>query len=119
MFWELFQQSHIRGAQNSARRATAAAKTASRQVDRLEDAIDSLALTCQALWEIVRENTGLKEEDLLTKMEEIDMRDRKGPGKMSLATHTCQSCGKKTSQRTDSCVDCGTENIGSEVFEKE
>ena len=118
MFWELYQQGRIHAANNMAGRASAAADRAGRQADRMNEKIDALALACQALWEIVRENTNFTEDHLLKKMEEVDMRDGKQDGKMSSAAHACQACGRKTSRRTDHCIYCGLENPRSEVFGK-
>ncbi len=74
MFWELYQQSNIHAANSAANRARSSANRASRQAERLEEKVDALALTCQALWEIVREDRNLTEDHLLAKIEQINLR---------------------------------------------
>ena len=75
MFWELYQQSNIHAANSTANRARSSANRASRQAKRLEEKVDELALTCQALWEIVREDRNLTADYLSAKMKQIDLRD--------------------------------------------
>ena len=64
MFWEIYQQSRIHDANMTASSAVSKAQNAGYAIRELEDKVDSLALTCQALWEILRERTSLTEEEL-------------------------------------------------------
>lgn len=116
MFWELYQQTQIRAAHSSANRAHASAQQTNRQIERLEEKVDALALACQSLWEIVRETTNFSEDHLLARMEQIDLRDGKADGKMSPIGQACPQCGRKTSRRRDQCIYCGETSGSSEVF---
>ena len=45
------------------------------RVRSLEASVDHLALACQAMWELLRGQVGVTEEQLLAKMKEVDLRD--------------------------------------------
>ncbi|WP_143543743.1 hypothetical protein [Rhodopirellula sp. MGV] len=118
MLWELYQQSQIADARNAASRAETKSKRYESEVARLEDKVESLALTCQALWEIVREQTGLTDEQLVAKVSEIDLRDGVADGRMTNGVQSCENCGRKTSKRRLSCLYCGEENSREHVFQQ-
>ena len=73
MFWEFYQQSQIHNAQQTASRAELKAETSRAYFQLLEGKIGSLALACQSLWEILEENTDITREQMLAKMEEVDL----------------------------------------------
>ena len=65
MIWDLMQQMRIQGLEgeiNAARRDTR--DTMTNFVRRFDDRFSALALICEALWELLSENTNLTEEDL-------------------------------------------------------
>ena len=107
MYWELYQQSTIRTAQSTAERASAETDRIASQLMSLENKVDSLALACQALWEIVQEHSPVSKDQLMSKMEEIDMRDGVRDGRMTPDTKSCAKCGRKTSRRRQNCLYCG------------
>ena len=53
------------------------------KVEYLEDNIDRLTLITQALWELLQKKVGIKESELTTLMEEIDLRDGVLDGKIT------------------------------------
>ena len=116
MFWELYQTRQIGSASRKAERATANADRVVTHMMALENKVESLALACQSLWELLRENTELSEKDLEAKMEEVDLRDGRKDGKMSSVTDACPKCGRKTSRRRPRCIYCGTDVGSPEVF---
>jgi hypothetical protein len=107
MLWEIYQQSRIRDASAAATRAESKAQIVTYTIDQLEDKIDSLALTCQSLWEILRDQTGLTEEELTAKVNEIDLRDGLRDGKMGSGGEPCTKCGRVLSKRHMRCMYCG------------
>jgi len=116
MFWEFYQTSRINAAQTDANRAELKAEMLKEHFRLLEDKIASLALACQSLWEIVRENTGITQDQLLAKMEEIDLRDGRADGKLSPTMEKCSRCGRKTNRRRRVCLYCGAANETDEIF---
>ena len=116
MFWELYQFHRIGRNERKASRAQLKAEQSFAHIQRLESKIETLALACQSLWEILRDNTDLTEQELEDKMEEIDLRDGRLDGKLSKVTDACANCGRKTSRRRSTCLYCGASTEGSEVF---
>ena len=116
MFWELYQQRRIHAADRRAGRAHQKADQTMAYIERLEGKVESLALSCQSLWELLRDNSNLTEQQLEAKMEEIDIRDGRLDGKLSKAIETCPKCGRKTSRRRSNCLYCGESVQGGEAF---
>lgn len=116
MFWELYQISQINKAQSTASRAELKAETSREYFRLLEGKIGSLALACQSLWEILEENTDITRDQLLAKMEEVDLRDGRKDGKLSKTVEACGSCGRRTSRRRPNCLYCGEKQESGELF---
>jgi hypothetical protein len=74
--------------QRAAQAETAAARVGT-DIAELERVIESLTLTCQAMWELLRERTQLTDEMLLERMQEVDLRDGQRDGRIRAATSTC------------------------------
>ena len=116
MYWELYQQSVIRQAQSAADRASSRSDQVEIQLRQLESKVNSLALACQSLWEIVQEHTDINRDQLIAKMEEIDLRDGVKDGRITPKAKPCSKCGRQTSKRRPKCIYCGTEIEVSGVF---
>lgn len=87
-------------------------------MDELERRVDALTLTCQALWELTQGQLKLTDRQLLAKIQEIDLRDGKADGKITLTTGVCPKCKQRTSAARRRCVYCGTQLLGGAVFRK-
>jgi hypothetical protein len=99
---------------------TAAAKKAMdarSEVQVLRVAIDKLILVNVALWEIIAESQGLTEEDLLNKVNEIDLRDGVLDGKIRPPVRKCASCGRMLQQGHEKCIYCGTKDKSADPFQ--
>lgn len=111
MFWEFYQQSQINLANERANRANRTAERASEKVGdaihQLEAKVDGLALTCQALFEILQSHGGITEQQLSQKMEEIDMRDGTKDGRITPTNKVCSKCGRRASPTRGNCLYCG------------
>ncbi|MCA9119895.1 MAG: hypothetical protein H6822_00970 [Planctomycetaceae bacterium] len=108
MLWDLIQQSQIHDAQTSAADATRRADQVRHDVDRTQATIDALALSCAAMWELLSEKLGVTEQELIAKIEEIDLRDGKLDGKIGGSKHACSNCGRPNNARRGRCLYCGT-----------
>ena len=108
MLWDLLQHYQIGEAQRSAHRAEHAVNRAQTDHADLRRSIDTLALACQAMWELLRERHGdLTDQMLLERMREVDRRDGTVDGRMTTGSATCPSCGRLTSAKTGECNFCG------------
>ena len=84
---------------------------------KAEAPVESLALTCQALWEVARDHSRLSDEQLLAKVSEIDLRDGVADGKMGSGTEPCSKCGRTISKRHMSCMYCGEQIVKQHTFQ--
>jgi hypothetical protein len=107
MFWNLYQQMQISDVQSTTQQARSDAATVRREMSDLRRSIDTLTLTCAALWELLREKDGLSDDELVAKMREIDLRDGKLDGKMTAPTVTCPSCHRPNKSNRQRCIYCG------------
>jgi hypothetical protein len=108
MLWDLIQQRQIGKARQSAAEAASSANRTQQDVDELERVVESLTLTCQAMWELLREQGKLSDEMLLKRMQEVDLRDGTQDGRIGGAALTCPSCSRQNNMRHDRCMYCGT-----------
>lgn len=69
--------------------------------------IDKLALCCQAMWELIQQNTNLTENDLSRKVMEIDMRDGVNDQHMAPQAKKCPRCDSMISVKFQRCLFCG------------
>jgi hypothetical protein len=115
---DLYQQGRINEASNKAENAKEAAEGARWDIKDLQRRCDALTIACQALWEVVRQQTGMKDSALLERMAEIDSRDGKVDGKISATLLPCSRCGRKSNARRKDCLYCGAMLPVTHVFEK-
>ncbi|HEX9795129.1 MAG TPA: hypothetical protein VGC54_14190 [Planctomycetota bacterium] len=82
VFWELFQQLRIEQARLEAGSAKSHAKRARYSAAEVEERLDQLSLVCRAMWEMLSEKTGMTEEALSARVEEVDLRDGVRDGRL-------------------------------------
>lgn len=111
MFWDLIQQNQINQASSQAMRAEnmaqRSADEAKRTLERLEMKIESLTLTCMALFEFLQDQGTITEKQLAEKMREIDLRDGKVDGRVTSKPLACTECNRKSSPDRSKCLYCG------------
>jgi len=101
----------INSAANRASGATASA-AAVRSVEGkmmdLEGRCDRALLVCEALWTLLRDRLGLSEEELVTRVNEIDLTDGRLDGRVRKENAvSCPSCGRTIARRFAKCIYCG------------
>lgn len=81
--------------------------------------IEKLFMVTEALWTILKEQHGYSDEDLVTRIQEIDLRDGKLDGQVAKAAErpSCPHCGRKLMGRRPVCLYCGTE-VALDPFER-
>lgn len=89
--------------------ARAESKTAylKRQNRIIEANLAKVLLICETLWEFIRNQHSLTDEQLREKIYEIDMRNGTLDGKHQRKAVECPSCGHTVSARHPACLYCG------------
>ena len=100
-----------------ASRGTLKATEAHRQMRFLADRLDKLLLVNMAMWELLKDRTELTEEDLMAKVQEVDLRDGRADGKVSKTVSKCPQCGRTMSPRHKKCLYCGASKLNVEAFD--
>jgi len=97
-------------ARQSARDAESAARGAQSHVERLEGEIERLLMVCEALWTMVKEDSGRNDDHLVARIAEIDMRDGKLDGRVSTkdGPYECPECRRPIARKRAVCMYCGT-----------
>jgi hypothetical protein len=107
LFWDFTQQSQIGAAQRDADRARDRVEQLAAQVRQLETRTERLSLTCQALWELLRDRTDVTDLMILEKMQEVDLRDGVADGKITPRILVCRRCGRNSNSMRKECLYCG------------
>lgn len=114
MIWDLIQQVQIAHTQSKIEAATFAAGDASRntrllqdRVKRLEESVERLSLATMAIAEILRDRMGVTQQELESRVLEIDLRDGKQDGRLSAPTNECPECHHANAAHRKACLYCG------------
>ncbi len=116
LFWELHQQRRIADARSAADAAGSRIDNQAATTDELKRSVDRLALACQAMWELLRDQAGIADQDLEAKILEVDGRDGKVDGRVGSDVITCPACGRKSSAKRDRCIMCGASTPRTKTF---
>jgi len=104
------------GAQHMAEQASGRARRTARDVQALEARCDRLAMLCEAMWTMMREQLNLTDEQLLDRINQIDLTDGRLDGKVDRAgAIDCYKCGRTVSRRFARCMYCG-EAVAQDPF---
>jgi hypothetical protein len=79
--------------------------------NRIEDAnerIDQLAMVVRGIWALLEEG-GVTTEQLLAKLEELDMQDGVADGKVTRGPVDCPSCDSRVAPGLTKCQFCGAD----------
>ncbi|MGH2271508.1 hypothetical protein ACQ9LF_06890 [Anaerohalosphaeraceae bacterium U12dextr] len=117
IFWNMNQRWLTMKAEKAAEDAKVKANDATLHLIRLEEKVDHLALKCQALWELVKEQTQLTDMQIAERISEIDMRDGVADGKITQGRRQCSDCGRAVGPGYTQCLFCGAPMNGTEIFE--
>ena len=126
MFSEVYQMGAISKASRRADEASSRSRAAEQRISyaehdirELQGRLNSLTLGCQAMWELLCENTQLTDADIVKRMQEVDLRDGTADGKITRSVQQCPSCNRPSNPRRSRCMYCGGELTGNgEVFDR-
>ena len=84
----------------------------------LERDHERLKLVTMAMWELLRERTGISEAELKAKIDEVDMMDGKKDGRIRIrpTVNDCATCGRKVRSNAVACPYCGARQDTREFF---
>jgi hypothetical protein len=116
LFIDLFQQQQIQDARRKAENASEKASDMRAVLDDFARRVEALALANQALFEILRERTGITDDEVLARMQQIDLRDGTKDGRMGGKPTTCPRCGRRANTVRKHCIYCGARLTGGHLF---
>jgi hypothetical protein len=90
---------------------SAAVADGTRHTNRIEDLderIDELAFVLRGMWALL-EDGGVTKEQLMSKLEELDMADGVADGRVTPTPVDCPSCAAKVAAGLTQCQYCGAE----------
>lgn len=76
------------------------------RIEDLEDRIDQLALVVRGMWALLEEG-GVTSEQLVAKIEKLDLADGVADGKVTRLPVDCPSCDSRVPAGLSSCQYCG------------
>jgi hypothetical protein len=114
---DIYQQRGINEAKADAESASRKAQSVEDKLDALSRRCDRLALACQAMWEILRERSGMADAEIEQKILEVDLRDGRVDGRISRSVVRCDSCGRNSNSTRPGCIYCGAPLAKTNVFE--
>lgn len=105
--WDIFQE--IRLNDHGARQddSDSALRRTSLNLDELARQMRKMALVNQALYELLKERTGISDEDLRRRIREIDLRDGAADGRLDASPLRCPKCQSAVTVGALSCQYCG------------
>lgn len=118
LFLDLLQETRIKAAQNDAQGARERASDAVAATGDLRQRVEMLALANQALFEILQERLGLQEDEVISRMAQVDARDGARDGRITPEIITCSKCARKVSTTRHQCMYCGTVILCGSPFQK-
>jgi hypothetical protein len=105
-FWAISRSAAA--ASGEAARASSEAQRARSRASEIEAKCDRALLVCEALWTLLRDKLGISEEELVERVNQIDLSDGVLDGKVRKPNaHACPSCGRTIAKRFPKCIYCG------------
>lgn len=93
----------------AAAHAEGAAARAQSNTEALERRVERLALVAEALWGLLQERVGLTEQELLERVQALDLSDGYLDGKVRRPAGPCPGCGRMVASRHRQCLYCGAD----------
>ncbi len=105
--WDFFQEIRLNDLQAQQEDSHSSLRSASGDINELARHVRKLALVNQALYELLKESTGITDEDLRHRIETIDRRDGTSNGRIDAAPLKCPKCAASVRAGALSCHSCG------------
>lgn len=84
------------------------ARRAISQTEALEAKCNRLAILCEAMWTLLRDHLNLTDEQLLDRINEVDLTDGRLDGRVERGSAiTCHKCQRNVARKFAKCMYCG------------
>ena len=117
LLWEVIQNKKINDAAGEATGAKVKVDQVYNKVVELEKRLNRITLTSQAMWELIQDLSGWSDDEILNRIQEMDLRDCQLDGKLGATFTECPNCNAKVNSRRGYCMICGTEVQVGGIFE--
>jgi hypothetical protein len=104
LLWNVRQERRINDVQD---RAGATRASTSVTNAELRDDIERLTLITRAMWELLSEQSGVTEADLMARVQEVDLRDGVADNRLAPVPRDCTRCGRPNTPSRTKCIYCG------------
>lgn len=97
----------VQALESEVSRAQRGASDAKQRARELELRFDRALLACEALWTFVRDKLGVTEQEMIDRINQLDLSDGKFDGKIRKSPVTCPKCRRNLAPRFERCLYCG------------
>lgn len=108
LIWDVWQQHRIGELEHKAQASGLQVADAQERARAAEQNVDRLMLTSAAMWSLVKQRTGLTDQDLILRVRQMEGDQAEGRG----PAVKCAKCGRTVPARKAKCMYCGAERSG-------
>jgi hypothetical protein len=117
--WAYYQQGQFSAATSTSEKALTHVEQVEDRIFRLERTIDQLKLVNIAFAELLVQNLGIPQSELIDKVKEIDLRDGVQNGRISTGVLLCPKCHRRYNAKVNKCQYCGYVDLENQtIFDK-
>ena len=117
LFWDIRQDVNIAAAHSAAARSESNADRVRTEMRFLKERVDRLTMIAAAMWTLLQKQTGLSDEQLTARVQEIDLSDGRLDGQVRRDVAACGSCHRPIAPRHLRCIYCGAPTANDQPFD--